>query len=229
MDLKPARIFPLGDNALTVEFGDEMSEALNNAAIRLAEYFTNAPFPGLVEAVPAVASTTIFYRADRVIAKRNAAQTAFSMVENEVRSALSRLTDIKDDPRRTVEIPVSFAPESALDLAEIADKRGMSVEQVIEIFVGQIYRVYMLGFLPGFAYMGKVDERIAMPRKSAPRLAVPKGSVAIAGRQAGIYPAESPGGWQIIGRTNTELLTDDQTSPCLFRPGDRVRFVRQDA
>jgi len=107
----------------------------------------------------------------------------------------------------------------------VAAKAGLSADAVVDLFTGTSYRVYMIGFLPGFAYMGEVDERIAVPRRSSPRLKVPKGSVGIAGRQTGIYPLESPGGWQIIGRTEVELFTPDDHSPCLLRPGDNVRFV----
>ena len=110
---------------------------------------------------------------------------------------------------RTVEIPVRFDAESALDLEFVAESNGLSREKVIEIFTGTTYRVFMLGFLPGFSYMGEVDDRIATPRKETPRLSVPRGSVGIAGKQTGIYSLESPGGWQIIGRTDVELFTPE--------------------
>jgi len=97
---------------------------------------------------------------------------------------------------------------------------------LIDLFTSATYRVYMLGFLPGFAYMGEVDERIAAPRRDSPRLKVPKGSVGIAGKQTGIYPLESPGGWQIIGRSKVEMFSPNADEPCFLRAGDEVRFVR---
>jgi KipI family sensor histidine kinase inhibitor len=120
-----------------------------------------------------------------------------------------------------MEIPVDFGGE---DLNVVAEFSGLSTSGVVEIFLSRQYRVYMLGFLPGFAYMGEVDERIAVPRRATPRTKVPKGSVGIAGKQTGIYPFESPGGWQIIGRTPVEMFAPDREEPCLLRPGDIVRF-----
>ena len=125
-----------------------------------------------------------------------------------------------------IEVPVFFDDECAPDLRAIAEFGGLAPDEVIDIFTSEIYRVYMLGFLPGFAYMGEVDKRIAVARKPTPRLKVPKGSVGIAGRQTGIYPFESPGGWQIIGRTKMELFTPDDETPCFFAPGDHVKFYQ---
>jgi KipI family sensor histidine kinase inhibitor len=104
--------------------------------------------------------------------------------------------------------------------------KNLTASQVIEIFLAKTYRVYLLGFLPGFAYMGEVDERIAAPRKRSPRLKVPKGSVGIAGRQTGIYSLASPGGWQIIGKTNVELFTPERAAPTFLNAGDLVRFYQ---
>jgi KipI family sensor histidine kinase inhibitor len=120
---------------------------------------------------------------------------------------------------------VRFDDGSAPDLGFVAESSGLSREKVIEIFVSVTYRVYMLGFLPGFSYMGEVDDRIATERKETPRLSVPKGSVGIAGKQTGIYSLESPGGWQIIGRTTAKLFTPRAERPSLLQPGDQVRFV----
>ncbi|MBC7901545.1 MAG: 5-oxoprolinase subunit PxpB [Saprospiraceae bacterium] len=219
------RIFPLGDNALTIEFGTDISELLNNKAISLAGYFEAQPFPGFIETVPAYTSTTIFY--DLVTVRNEFAgfATAFEAVENIVENVLDKLDKASENGSRIVEIPVSFSESRALDLDFVAESNGLDRSEVIEIFISKIYRVYMLGFLPGFAYMGEVDERIDLPRKASPRLKVPKGSVGIAGRQTGIYPLESPGGWQIIGRTDVELFTPHEDSLCFLRPGDLVTFV----
>lgn len=228
MDITPTRIFPLGDNALTVEFGNEISVALNDAAISLANYFTEHPFPGFVEVVPAIASTTIFYKPNEVSPCKEKNASAFDTVKKSVLKALADIRPAKPDGGRIISISVSFRPADALDLKQIAIHSGLGEDEVIDVFLSSTYRVFMLGFLPGFAYMGLVDERIAMPRHAAPRLSVPKGSVGIAGRQTGIYPSASPGGWQIIGRTEMELFYPADDPPCLFAPGDSVQFKRAD-
>ncbi len=219
------RIFPLGDAALTIEFATHISEAINNQAISLAEYFERNPFPGFVEAVPAYSSTTLFY--DLVAVRKNFPQfpTAFTAVKSLAAAALNGIYNIECNGSRIVEIPFDCGDGSALDLEFIAEYSGSSKSEVIDIFTSVTYRVYMLGFLPGFSYMGEVDDRIATPRKDLPRLLVPKGSVGIAGKQTGIYSLESPGGWQIIGRTDVEMFTPYAAELTFLRPGDRVRFV----
>lgn len=219
------RIFPLGDSALTVEFGTVISRKLNERALALSAFFENDPFPGFVESVPAYASTTIFY--DLVEVRRNFPRfpTGFEAVKSIASDATKAAVVNSSHETRHIEIPVDFGKDAALDLTLIAGMHEMPARQVIEIFTATTYSVFMLGFLPGFAYMGEVDDRIATPRKDAPRLTVPKGSVGIAGKQAGVYSLDSPGGWQIIGRTDQPLFDAKAENPSLLRPGDRVRFV----
>ena len=219
------RIFALGDTALTVEFGNVISTTINKKAIVLANHIENERFPGFVESVPAYASTTIFY--DPFTVKRNFPEftTAFDAVKTLAEQALKTLTDSSDATPRLVEIPVNFDDEAALDLDFVAEHGGISANEVIDIFTSKTYRVFMLGFLPGFTYMGEVDERIATPRKETPRTLLPKGSVGIAGRQTGIYSLASPGGWQIIGRTDLEIFTSYAEPPSFLQPGDEVRFI----
>ena len=219
------KIFPLGDGALTVDFGNEIALDLNDRAISLASQLNDESFDGFVEAVPAYSSVAVFY--DLVSVRRSYPQfeTAFDAVRGIVEAALERPHQASDTRLRQVEIPVDFSGAAALDLDIVAAHADMSPTDVVELFTAGTYRVYMLGFLPGFAYMGEVDERIAVPRKDSPRKKVPKGSVGIAGRQTGVYPLESPGGWQIIGRTDLAMYTPEGDSPCLLRPGDEVRFV----
>lgn len=227
MSYESIRIFPLGDAALTVEFGTDISEALNKKALALADRFERDSFPGFIECTPAYACTTVFY--DLVAVRRAFPQfpTASDAVRSFVADALSKADrSVAGDRADTIEIPVRFDADAAPDLEFVAEKNGLSTDRVVDIFLDKTYRVFMLGFLPGFAYMGEVDERIATPRKSTPRLAVPKGSVGIAGRQTGIYSLESPGGWQIIGCTDVDMFTPDAASPTLLDAGDSVRFVR---
>jgi inhibitor of KinA len=219
------KIFPLGDNALTVEFGSEISFDLNQKAIALSNYFKQDPFKGFIETVPAYASTTIFYDLIEVRRQYPNFQTAFEAVKTFAERTLEQLNDASDLEGRSIEIPVDFSERNALDLARIAESAQLTPQQVIDIFTSKNYRVFMLGFLPGFSYMGEVDERIAVPRRESPRTKVPKGSVGIAGRQTGIYSLESPGGWQIIGRTDVELFSPVSDPPCFLQPGDTVRFI----
>lgn len=219
------RIFPLGDSALTVEFGNTISVELNKRAIALADCLEQNPFPGFVESVPAYASTTVFYDLVEVSRSFNGFLSPFEAVRSITVDALRDLKTSPDEPPRTFEIAVSFHADSARDLEFVAEQSKLSPHEVIEIFTAATYRVFMLGFLPGFTYMGEVDERIATPRHETPRTHVPKGSVGIAGRQTGIYSLASPGGWQIIGRTDVEIFTPDAETPTLLRPGDQVKFV----
>jgi inhibitor of KinA len=126
--------------------------------------------------------------------------------------------------QRILEIPVCYAKPFAPDLETLALQNQLTTEEVIQLHTAKVYRVYMIGFLPGFAYMGKVDHRIAAPRKSQPRTNIPAGSVGIAGEQTGIYPLVSPGGWNIIGQTPLKLFDAARPDPVLFQPGDRVHF-----
>lgn len=219
------RIFPLGESALTVEFGNSISVDLNRRSIALADHFQHNPFPGFIESVPAYASTTVFYDLIEVRREFSEFATAFEALKTLTVSAIDNLSLAEDEPTRTIEIPVHFDAESAPDLEFVAAQSYLSPSRVINIFTAVTYRVFMLGFLPGFAYMGEVDERIATPRRETPRTVVPKGSVGIAGKQTGIYSLSSPGGWQIIGRTDVEMFTPDAESPTYLRPGDQVTFV----
>jgi KipI family sensor histidine kinase inhibitor len=151
--------------------------------------------------------------------------TAFAAVSSIAEKAAENLEFISTTEKRIVEIPIEISDTLSPDLEGLCEFSKLTRTDVLDIFLSGTYRVYMLGFLPGFAYMGDVDERIAAPRLKTPRTMVPKGSVGIAGKQTGIYPRESPGGWNIIGRTNLEMFDPTSPEPCLLRPGDEVAFV----
>jgi len=221
----PVKLFSLGDSAVTADFGNEISVHLNNKAIALSKYIEDHPFAGFIESVPAYASTTVYYDISTVRRSFSDFDSAFEAVRHIVQKAAGLMNIATVRNTRTIEIPVKFDRESALDLEFVAERSGLTLEAVINIFTSTTYRVFMLGFLPGFSYLGEVDERIATPRLESPRLSVPKGSVGIAGRQTGIYSLESPGGWQIVGRTETEMFEPNNETPCHLTPGDNVRFV----
>lgn len=218
------KIFPLGETALSVVFGEVISKETNDLVIGLSEYFEKNPFAGLNERVPAYSSLTLFYDVPQVKHTFTNFPTAFQAVAALVEDALRRVKKRRTKSGKTIRIPVDFTGENAPDLRCVAEINSLSERAVIDIFTSGVYRVFMLGFLPGFAYMGELDERIAAPRKSAPRSLIAPGSVGIAGRQTGIYPLASPGGWQIIGRTNERMFDIERENPSLLQAGDSVKF-----
>jgi inhibitor of KinA len=177
----------------------------------------------MTEVVPAYSSFTVYY--DIIAARKTAlpGQTGFDHIRALLEQRMTRPLQQETTIERLVKIPVCYEEEFAPDLSYLAAEKKMTAEEVVEIHTQKKYKVYMLGFLPGFSYMGEVDERIAMPRKLQPH-PVEAGAVGIAGRQTGIYPLHSPGGWQIIGRTPVKLFDPHHEEPCLLKAGDRVEF-----
>ena len=217
------KIFPLSDSAITIDFGNVIDEKINDKVMQLFRLCTENPFIGMVEAMPAYASLTIFYDVLNVRNANTSYKTAFSFVENYLTKILQSIDSHAKSHLRLIEIPVIYDGE---DLAFVAESNNLSIEEVIEIHTTPTYRVFMMGFLPGFAYMGGLDARIATPRKATPRTKVPAGSVGIAGNQTGIYPSESPGGWQLIGRTELQLYTPNLPEITLLKAGDLIKFVK---
>lgn len=216
------RIEPLGEDCAVISLGNLISEDVNRRAVSIAEAVSEIGFEGFVEASPAYSSVAVFYD------PRNARSGAGMPFENvkavlEELAASARPSSDRDETVHT--IPARFGNADGPDLEEIAERRGLSPEDVVEIFLSRNYRVFMLGFLPGFPYLGTLDQRIATSRRGSPRTHVPAGSVGIAGSQTGIYPFDSPGGWQIIGRTDVTVFDPGSEDPAMFRPGDQVRFV----
>jgi inhibitor of KinA len=222
----PLPIFkPLGESALVVEFGNEISVDTNSRAIALAKSLTVDPFIGFIEAVPAYTSTTVFFDVIKVRRENLQFKTGHDAVRNIVLAIAENVVATRYSSGSVVKIPTDFSVGSGPDLEHVAVTCGISVDEVIEIFLARTYRVFMIGFLPGFAYMGEVDERIRMPRRQQPRQRVPKGSVGIAGAQTGVYPLETPGGWQLIGRTTMDFFTPEDATPSLLKAGDIVGFT----
>jgi inhibitor of KinA len=219
------KIYDLGDSAMTIEFGDEISIELNQTACTLADHLNVIPFPGLVEATPAYASTTVFYDPLEVAKQAGDVRSISGFVRHHLLSAFTDLEFDRSKASRLIEVPARLGGDDGPDLASICKETRISETEFIDIFTEREYRVFMLGFLPGFAYMGTVDDRIATTRRASPRQRVPAGSIGIADDQTGIYPLESPGGWQLIGRTEIGIFSADGAPPWAFSPGDRVRFV----
>ena len=213
-------IFSLGDAALTIDFGNAINEAVNKNVLRLFSKLQNSS-PFILDVIPAYSSLTVCYDA---VALRSANRSAFKTITTMIEPLLrEEESDVESQPRR-IKIPVCYSNRFALDMDELATQKNVSVEEVIRLHTAKTYRVYMIGFLPGFAYMGSVDERISTPRKMEPRVNVPAGSVGIAGEQTGIYPLASPGGWNIIGRTPLKLFDAAKEDSVALCPGDEISF-----
>ena len=220
---KPYNIFPLGDAALIIDFGNVIDESINKLVHAVFHELLKDPIPGVIETVPAYCSLTIYYDVLFVRKKTGAKETAFEWIAEKVKEYLSRERIEVEENGALIRIPVCYENEYGPDLNFIAMQNKISVEEIIHLHISTTYRVYMLGFLPGFAYMGMVNEKIATPRKQFPA-PVEAGSIGIAGRQTGIYPLNSPGGWQIIGRTPLQLFDKGKNDPTLFKTGDTVQF-----
>jgi inhibitor of KinA len=217
------RIFPLGDSAVTIDFGKGIDETVNRQVLARFRQLRKQPLPGVTELIPAYHTLTVCYDLWYVKKTASARHTGLEWICQKLEERLQQPLPEATEPGRSVEIPVCYEKEYAPDLSELAGGKNISVADVIRIHTAKEYRVYMLGFLPGFSYMGEVDEAIAISRKKQP-LPVAAGSVGIAGRQTGIYPVDSPGGWQIIGKTPLQLFDPLKEQPVLLQPGDRVRF-----
>ena len=207
------RFLPCGDSAVTVEFGNRIDDQLNGAVHAFASAVEALGHPAIREVVPTYRSATVHYLPH--------------LLEYAALVQLLRpLTETQGGAGpfgAPVEIPVLYGGPWGPDLEEVAAHCGMTPEQVIAAHSAPCYRIYMLGFTPGFPYLGGMDPRIAAPRRKTPRGCIVGGSVGIAGGQTGIYPEDSPGGWQIIGRTPLRLY--DEERGALLRPGDRLRFT----
>lgn len=216
-------IFSLGDAALIIDFGNCINEQVNRKVQDLFQHFKAHPLPGMIEAVPAYSSLTLHYDITIACKGAPAGLTGFEWIKQQTEQWLTESRETTAEHERLVRIPVCYETAFAPDMALLAAVNQVSVEEIIRLHTATAYRVYMLGFLPGFAYMGEVDERISIPRKSQPAQ-VAAGSVGIAGRQTGIYPLDSPGGWVIIGRTPVRLFDAAREQPAYLQPGDRVQF-----
>ena len=219
----PYRIFPLGESAITIDFGNCIDVAINNEVIARFNQLQLQPLPGMTEAVPAYSSLTVYFDIMALKRKIPTHQTVYEWMRTQLEERLREPVQQNQIKERLINIPVCYEEEFAMDIQYLATTKNISVDEVIQIHIARSYRVYMLGFIPGFAYMGELDEKIVMPRKPQP-VNIVAGSVGIAGRQTGIYPLASPGGWQIIGRTPLKLFDVGREEPTLFREGDKVQF-----
>jgi len=217
------KIFSLGDSAITIDFGNIIDEQINQRVISLFKYLKENPLRFQKEVIPAFSSLTIHYYLTEIRKKVSTPETAYKWMKNIVEQVLERDVSENTSKQRKVHVPVCYEKEYATDIEMLSGEKGLSIDEVINIHTSVHYRVYMLGFLPGFAYMGKLNEQIGFARKPQPQNVL-AGSVGIAGLQTGIYPFNSPGGWQIIGRTPVKMFDSTKKEITFLQAGDTVQF-----
>ncbi len=212
-------IYQTSETSALVEFGEEISESINKKVRIFCHYLDSDPFDGMIEYAPAFASVSVVYNPLRI-----GSESPYEKVKSILDDILSKLDFSLVYGEHIVEIPVCYGGELGPDIEHVAKINNITVDEVIKIHSTGKYLVYMIGFAPGFPYIGGMSEKIAAPRRESPRLKIPKGSVGIAGMQTGVYPIETPGGWQLIGRTPTKLFDLDKTPQSLLKSGDIAKF-----
>ncbi|HCW54493.1 MAG TPA: kinase inhibitor [Clostridium sp.] len=219
MDKYKFNIYQISETSALVEFGNEINPDTNKKIRILCDYLENNSFYGLVEYIPYFTSISVIYDPIKINSI-----SPFEKVKEMLESILSELDFSAEYEEHIVEIPVCYGNEYGPDIEYVAEVNNMSVSDVIDIHSKGKYLVYMIGFAPGFPYLGGMSEKIATPRRGTPRTAVPEGSVGIAGMQTGVYPLETPGGWQIIGRTPLKLFDAESKDKTLLKCGDIIKF-----
>lgn len=217
--MKDIKILTAGDSALLVEFGKEINKEINQKITAVVKIIKEQQIEGIVELIPSFCALVINYD-PRVI--------SYDEIKKRVESIFELDIAVGETKKRVFEIPVCYGGEYGPDIENIAKNAGLSVEEVIKIHSSRDYLIYMLGFLPGFCYLGGLDERIHTPRLANPRLKINAGSVGIGGSQTGIYPLDSPGGWQLMGMTPVKTYDPDREVPILVEAGDYIRFIPVD-
>lgn len=206
---------PLGEEAVIIQCGDQLSDAVQRRVMSVCALLEKSTLPAMIEWVPSYTSVTVFY------------DPFISSYPQLCKILLQQLNQMKESVQykpRTVTIPVCYGGEWGPDLDYVASEHGLTAEDVIAIHTSGDYLVHMIGFAPGFPYLGGLSEQIATPRRATPRLRVEAGTVGIGGKQTGIYPVDTPGGWQCIGRTPLRLFRPEENVPSLLVAGDRVQF-----
>ncbi|MCD8249995.1 MAG: 5-oxoprolinase subunit PxpB [Lachnospiraceae bacterium] len=210
------KIVAAGDSSILIEFGNEINPEINRKITSTVQLIRAQQIEGIVDMIPAFCSLLINYD-PRIITYDRIQSRMAELVKMDVKASAQK--------KKVFEIPVCYGGDFGPDIENIAANAGLSVEEVIKIHSSSDYLIYMLGFLPGFCYLGGLDERIHTPRLANPRVKIPAGSVGIGGSQTGIYPLDSPGGWQLMGLTPVKTYDPDRETPILLEAGDYIRFV----
>ncbi len=213
--MQDVRFLMTGDTSVLVEFGNEISTEINARIRAFNIALEKRGLPGIVETVPTYRSLTVHYRPEII---------RFEKLREALKELLGSLDAVEIPPASVVEIPVLYGGDMGPDIGFVAEHNNKTIEEVIKIHSAPEYLIYMLGFTPGFPYMGGMSAEIATPRLTSPRVKIPGGSVGIAGSQTGVYPIDSPGGWQLIGRTPLKLYDAQREKPILLQAGQYVKY-----
>lgn len=226
MTKEPVSIEPLGDRAILLRFGQKPDQDCFERIRCFERALERTGIPGFIESAPAYTTLAVYFDPERVKGFQME-QSLLNVLQNveSLSDAYLVGNDLTNFRETAVEVPVCYDTEFGPDLDFVAHTHGMTCREVVAIHSSEVYFVHMIGFLPGFPYLGGLSDRIATPRKESPRLLVAAGSVGIAGNQTGVYPIASPGGWQIIGRSPMQLFDKTKNPPCKIRAGDGIRFV----
>ena len=200
---------------LLVEFEEGISPSTSAKVLALDRSLCKGNLPGIIECVPSYCSLAVYY---------NPLQTSPRQLRKQLLNQVKKLKQLPDAVPRKLEVPVAYGKEMGPDLESVARLHNLTIEEVISLHCQPVYRVYLIGFSPGFPYLGGLSPRLFTPRLSVPRRLVPAGSVAIGGEQTGIYSRTTPGGWHIIGRTTLKLFDPEASPPSLLKPGDLIVF-----
>jgi inhibitor of KinA len=222
--MKCEKIIPLSQSSILLSFGSEINLKLHEQVMYAKHLIESNPFEGLIETVPAYNSLAVYYNPLQI---KKTEETIAASVEQIIKPILETDSEAQlTKKEKIITIPVCYDPEFGIDIEELSTLLQLSTEQIIFLHTGKLYKVFMTGFTPGFPYMGTVDDQIITKRRSSPRISVEQGSVAIAGTQTGIYPLNTPGGWNIIGKIPLKLFDKTKKKPFLLKAGDDVRFER---
>jgi inhibitor of KinA len=214
------RIVPLGDRCLVVEFEQQVDAAINRKARALASVLLARPPLGVLDVVPAFCSVAVFYRPEQFEPQ----PSPYQQLRLAIEAVLESGVDSAPGQERVVRVPVCYGGEHGPDLEEVAGACRMTADEVVRSHIASEHVVFMLGFSPGFPYIGGLDPRLSLPRRPTPRTSIPAGTVAIARDQTAIYSFETPGGWNLIGRTPMKLFDPRADPPCRLQAGDQIRF-----
>ncbi|MBD3747858.1 MAG: 5-oxoprolinase subunit PxpB [Sphingobacteriales bacterium] len=224
-DLKKYILHPISEKAISIVFGNQISEAIRQQISRLNRLILANPFLGLLNAIPAYTTLTLFFEPSILLKDTSLKGSTCS---EKITFYLAQLENLNqneaENKSRIIKIPICYEEVFGLDLAELSSIHQLSKEEIIQLHTEAAYPVYMIGFVPGFPYLGGLNPVLNSPRKASPRKVIPAGSVGIAGMQTGIYPLATPGGWQIIGRTPLKLFDAYRQQPSLLKAGDVVKF-----
>jgi inhibitor of KinA len=214
------KLQPLGDNSVIIELGEDISRDIQQKVNKVSSFLEAQSFEWVIEYVPGFTTVVVFYEPMKIKTKT----LPYDQVCEELSLHLKKLEVEQGEEPRVVKIPVCYGGDFGPDLEEVAEINGLTPEEVIDIHSNGEYIVHMIGFAPGFPYIGGMSEKIAAPRRKNPRLKIRAGSVGIAGKQTGVYPIETPGGWQLIGKTPRKLFLPEGDTPSLLRAGDQIKF-----